>query len=346
MRAAVMRKDHLVVDEVPEPEPGPGQVLVETLACGICGSDLHFLQHAERLAAMPVEGTAEQRFDPARDLVMGHEFCAKVVGLGTGVTNLQAGDVVVSIPAIVSGEGFTTVGYSHDYPGGYGERMVLMAPICIKVPDGLDPDLAALTEPMAVGLHAVAKSAIQPGEAAVVLGCGPVGLAAIAALRLAGIEPIVAADFSPARREHALKLGAHQAVDPKVEPAVEAWQRIDGAKPLVIFEAVGVPGMLDQAMRAAPRSATRSARILVVGVCMEDDTIWPLMGINKELTIQFALGYTPDEFSRTLGYIADGTLDIAHLITDRVGIAGVPGAFEALANPDDHVKILVKPALG
>lgn len=342
MRAAVMRKDRLVVDEVPEPKPGPGLVLVETLACGICGSDLHFLQHAERLSSMQIASPTERNFDPGRDLVMGHEFCGRVVGLGEGVSNLREGDLVTSIPAILSGEGLVTVGYSHDYPGGYGERMLLMAPACFRVPDGLDPDLAALTEPMAVGLHAVAKSGIQPGDAAVVLGCGPVGLACVASLKVAGIEPIVAADFSPARREHARRLGAHEVVDPKAEPAIEAWQRVDGTKPLVIFEAVGVPGMLDQAMRAAPRSA----RILVVGVCMEQDTIWPLVGITNELTIQFALGYTPEEFSRTLGYIADGTFDVGPLITGRVGIEGVAGAFEALANPDEHVKILVKPELG
>jgi threonine dehydrogenase-like Zn-dependent dehydrogenase len=210
------------------------------------------------------------------------------------------------------------------------------------VPDGLDPDVAALTEPMAVGMHAVAKSGIRPGDAAVVLGCGPVGLAVIASLRVAGIEPVVAADFSPLRREHARRLGAHEAVDPKTELAIEAWQRIDGAKPLVIFEAVGMPGMIDGAMRAAPRGA----RLLVVGVCMEADEIFPLVGINKELNLQFALGYAPEEFNRTLGYLADGTLDVGGLITDRVGIAGVPAAFETLARPDQHVIVLVKPELG
>jgi threonine dehydrogenase-like Zn-dependent dehydrogenase len=131
----------------------------------------------------------------------------------------------------------------------------------IKVPSGLPVDMAALTEPLAVGVHAVAKSRIAGGDAAIVLGLGPVGLACIAELKMRGIGPIVAADFSPKRRALAEQLGADVVVDPRETPAIEAWRRIDGVRPLVIFEAVGVPGMIEQAMRMAPKDA----RILVVG---------------------------------------------------------------------------------
>jgi threonine dehydrogenase-like Zn-dependent dehydrogenase len=342
MRAAVMRNKMMVVADVPEPVPGPGQVLVETIACGICGSDLHTLLYADKLSESAKASGAPFVFDIDRDIVMGHEFSARVLTPGAGVTNVKPGDVVVSMPVMLSADGFAGIGYSNQYPGGYAERMLLTAGLCLPVPAGLDPRHAALTEPMAVGLHAVAKSGIAQGDAALVLGCGPVGLAVIAALKLSGIEPIVASDFSPARRGLASRLGAHHVVDPREEPAIDAWQRVDGARSLVIFEAVGVPGMLDRAMRDAPRAA----RILVVGVCMETDSIWPIVGINKELAIQFALGYTPEEFTRTLGHIASGEFDVAPLITGEVGIAGVPDAFRALANPDAHAKILVEPALG
>ena len=281
MRAAVMRNRTMVVADVPEPVPGPGQVLVETIACGICGSDLHALLHAEKLMESAKASGAPFVFDIERDVVMGHEFSARVLTPGAGVTNVKAGDVVVSLPVILKADGFEGIGYSNQYPGGYAERMLLTAVLCLPVPAGLDPRHAALTEPMAVGIHAVAKSGIATGDAAIVLGCGPVGLAVIAALKLAGIEPIVAADFSPARRAFAGGLGAHHVVDPREETAIAAWQRIDGKRPLVIYEAVGVPGMLDSAMRDAPRAA----RILVVGVCMETDSIWPMVGINKELSI-------------------------------------------------------------
>lgn len=344
MLAAVMRNSELVVDQVPEPKPGPGQVLVDVIACGICGSDLHALKHADKLiasaeAASPDDLAAQAfRMDLKKDVVMGHEFSCRVVELGDGVTNVKTGDVVVSMPVIIAQQGIGAIGYNNDFPGGYAERIVLSAMLCLPVPEGLDPRHAALTEPMAVGLHAVMKSGIKKGESALVLGCGPVGLACIAALKLEGIEQIVGADFSPARRKLALTMGATEVVDPKEASAIKS---LDATKPLVIYEAVGVPGMISQAMKDAPRGA----RILVVGVCMEDDVIQPAMGINKELNIQFVLGYTPEEFTRTLGYIADGSIDVAPLITGEVGIAGVPQAFRDLANPEVHAKILVEPAL-
>jgi 2-desacetyl-2-hydroxyethyl bacteriochlorophyllide A dehydrogenase len=341
MRAAVMRSKQLFVEDVPEPVAGPGQVLVETIACGICGSDLHALKFPEQMVASSASSGAPAPFQIDQNMVMGHEFSARVVGLGAGVTNVKEGDVVVSMPVLIGPEGFAAIGYSNQFPGGYSERMVLTGALCLKVPEGLDPRHAALTEPMAVGLHAVAKSGVKPGDAALVYGCGPVGLAVIASLRIAGISPIVAADFSPARRELAKTMGAHEVVDPNVEPAIEALTRAGGTQPLVMFEAVGVPGMIDKAMRDAPRGA----RILVVGVCMLEDNIWPMVGIGKELNIQFALGYDPAEFSRTLGLIAEKEIDVAPLITGEVGIAGVPEAFETLGQPDKHAKILVEPAL-
>ena len=177
------------------------------------------------------------------------------------------------------------------------------------MPTGLPVDMAALTEPLAVGVHAVAKSRIAGGDAALVLGLGPVGLACIAELRMRGIGPIVAADFSPKRRALAEQLGADVVVDPRETPAIEAWRQIDGVRPLVIFEAVGVPGMIEQAMRMAPKDA----RILVVGACMQEDRIHPMLGIGRELSIQFALAYTPAEFGEALTAIADGKVDLVPL---------------------------------
>ena len=345
-----MRTGALVVDEIDDPVPGPGQVLVRTLACGICGSDLHFLKYADQMAELAAEVGAPGRYDLSKDIVMGHEFSAEVVELGPGTQAAVApGDVVVSMPMMLppnfdmsDPSQVEAVGaYSNRYPGGYGELMLLSSLLATKVPNGLDPALAALTEPMAVGLHAVNKSGIKAQEAAVVFGAGPVGLACISALARLGAEPIVAADFSGKRRELARVMGAHEVVDPRDEPAIEAWRRIDGVKPVVIFEAVGVPGMLDRAMRDAPRGG----RVLVVGACMERDEVRPLIGVGKELVISFALGYDPFEFASTLRAIAEGEVDVAPMITGHVGIAGVPQAFEDLAKPDAHCKILVEPAL-
>lgn len=341
MRAAVMRNKTLVVDEIADPVPQSGQLLVRTLACGICGSDLHALQHGEQMVEMSKESGAPFVMDLAKDVVMGHEFSAEVLEVGPDAGDaIKAGDVVVSMPVVIGPTGVQGLGYSNEYPGGYGELMVLSSMVSMKVPNGLSFEHAALTEPMAVGRHAVNRSGIAKGTTAVVLGCGPVGLAVIADLKLKGIEPIVAADFSEARRGLAETMGAHVVVDPRDEPALDAWRRVTGGmKSLVIYEAVGVPGMIDQAMSAAPRGA----KVLVVGVCMENDAIRPMLGIAKELDVSFALGYDPMEFGGTLRSIAEGELDVAPMITGRVELDGVPQAFADLANPDLHCKILVEP---
>jgi threonine dehydrogenase-like Zn-dependent dehydrogenase len=235
--------------------------------------------------------------------------------------------------------------------------MRLTEALLLPVPNGLTTEHAALTEPMAVGLHAVARARLLPDDAPLVIGCGPVGLAVIAALRLQGARPIVAADFSARRRELATALGADVVVDPATATPWQSWREaavwrdagrapapppwIAGppVRPAVVFECVGVPGVLDQLMGASPRGT----RIVVVGVCMEADTIHPMLGISKELNLQFVLGYTPEEFAATLTHIAEGRIPVAPLITGKVGVEGVAGAFEALASPERHAKILVEP---
>ena len=249
------------------------------------------------------------------------------------------GTPVVALPLVRRAGEVHAVGLSAAAPGAYAEQVVVEESMMLPVPNGLPPELAALTEPMAIGHHAVRRAEVKKGDVAIVIGCGPVGLAVIADLELRGIEPIVAADFSPARRALAVTMGATEVVDPAVEPVVEAWQRVDGTKSLVMFEAVGVPGMIHSAMQAAPRGA----RVVVVGVCMERDSLTPFFGIVKEVNLQFVLGYDPMEFAGTLRSIAEGEIDVAPLITADVDLDGVPAAFEELANPDRHCKILVRP---
>lgn len=358
MRAAVMRRNDLVVDTVPEPEPGPGEVLVKTLACGVCGSDLHMLQHAERMIDLGERTGMASNMDLARDVVMGHEFCAEILDYGPGAQRrLKPGARVCSMPLTFGPSGVFAVGYSNDRPGGYGERMVLNEMLLVEVPNGLDTDLAALTEPMAVGEHAVAKANLAADDLPLVIGCGPVGLAVVAGLRRRGLGPVIAADFSAKRRELAEKMGADIVVDPAAESPYARWDQVatpegfDDSNPLaalmggaqkrpgVIFECVGVPGLLQQILEGA----ARGTRIVVAGVCMERDRIEPIFGINKELSVQFVLAYSPEEFAGTLRAIAEGELEVAPFVTGQVGVDGVPGAFRDLAQPDRHAKILVEP---
>jgi threonine dehydrogenase-like Zn-dependent dehydrogenase len=278
--------------------------------------------------------------DLSQDVYMGHEFSAEVLEAGPDTVAPQAGTLVTSLPVLITAAGMDNLAYTNAVPGGYSERMLLSAPLLLEVPNGLDPGRAALTEPMAVGLHAVNRSGIAPGDGALVLGSGPVGLAVIAALRQRGVEPIVASDLSPARRQLAVTMGAHEAVDPAQEPAFEAWARIGGTRSLVVFEAIGIPGIIDDTLRHAPPQT----RVLVVGVCMERDAITPFYGIAKELTVSFAYAYDPMEFAGTLTSIAEGEIDVGPMITGEVGLEGVPDAFRELANPERHCKILVVPS--
>jgi threonine dehydrogenase-like Zn-dependent dehydrogenase len=358
MRAVVMRDRKLVVGEVPVPRPGPGEVLVRTLACGICGSDLHALKHAEKFVETERRAGIARVMDLGRDVVMGHEFCAEIVEHGPRTQHtLAVGTRVCSRPTLARESGSESIGYSNDNPGGYGEYMRLSEPLLLEVPNGLPTDHAALTEPMAVGVHAVQKARLAPVDAPLVIGCGPVGLAVIAGLKIKGIHPIIAADFSPMRRALAEALGADIVVDPGAASPYLRWAEAAepaGYDPLglpallglgpqprpgVIFECVGVPGMIQQLLEGAPRHA----RIVIVGVCMERDHVEPFFAIRKQLNVQFVLGYTAEEFALTLRHVAEGAVNAAPMITGSVGLDGVRAAFADLADPVRHAKILVEP---
>ena len=337
MRASVLRDGHMVYrDDLPEPVPGPGQVLVAVRSCGICGSDLHFAAHGELMLEMSEQagaGAGGIQVDLSRDIFMGHEFSAEILEAGPDTETHPTGTMVTSLPIMLSAKGFDPIVYSNSTLGGYAERMLLSAPLLIPIPNGLDPKHAALTEPMSVGLHAVNKSNIVPGETALVIGCGPIGIAIIAALSVRGVESIVASDFSPKRRELATAMGAHQVLDPA------QGSPFDSVKARVVFEAVGVPGIIDDILRRA----RRGTRLIVAGVCMQPDAMHPFFGIAKEISMQFVLAQTPDEFAESLRALADGEIDVAPMITGEVGLDEVGAAFDDLADPERHCKILVRP---
>ena len=358
MRAAIFRNGEIVVDHLAEPKPNAGQVLVRTLARGICGSDLHARKHARRMVEMAKFLPGRKPMDLSRDFVFGHEFCCEIVSHGPATAQkFKPGTRVCSIPALLTPQGPQGIGYSNDNIGAYAEQMLLTEALLLEVPNGLSPQHAALTEPLAVGVHAVAKANIGGNEVPLVIGCGPVGLAVIAALKIRGLHPIVAADYSPARRAMAEKLGADVVVDPASTQPFASWAEhavmseaekaarpplhamLLPLKPALIFECVGVPGIIQQLFEAAPRDA----RIIVVGVCMETDRSEPMLGIMKELNVQYVLGYSPDEFAASLRLIAEGEVDAAAMVTATVGIGGVAQAFADLANPEAHTKVIVEP---
>lgn len=366
MRAVVCQDGDLSVRDVPAPVPAKGQVVLEVLACGICGSDLHARHHADAVADAAAAAGYDDLMRPAEAVVLGHEFC--------GAT--EAGKVMVAMPMVRADGGVHLTGLTTKAPGAYAEQVVVQSSLAFEVPNGLAPESAALTEPMAVALHAVRRGQVGKGQTAIVIGCGPIGLGVIAMLKASGVRTVVASDFSPGRRALASAMGADVVVDPAVDSPWEArtkgfldaqrlfrlavdsmdklravpllpWQHVfraaelAGASPSgpVVFECVGVPGMLDGIVTSAPLAT----RVVVVGVCMGDDTIRPSVAINKEIDLRFVLGYTPAEFHQSLRLLADGKVDVAPLVTGTVGLDGVADAFEALGDPEEHAKVLVVP---
>ena len=355
MRAVIRRAGALVVGDMAVPVPEAGQVLVRTLACGICGSDLHALDHYDHMIEMSERLGAPGHMKRGADTVFGHEFCCEVLDNGPGGGRFKAGTRVVSIPGLITPTGFETVGYSSRIPGGFAEHIVLSDMLMLEVPNGLAAEQAALTEPLAVGEHAVAKAEPAADQVYLVIGCGPVGLAVIAALTARGVGPIVACDFSAERRAAAERMGAHRLVDPAELSPHSAWsefgvpatpgeglmamaQGLEVKRP-VIFECVGAPGVLQALAQAAPRGT----RIVVAGVCMQTDTIEPFAFIAKEIELRFVLGYTPEEFAASLTNLAQGKTRYNEIVTGVVGLDETPAAFTALQTDKSQIKILVKP---
>ena len=353
MRAITLQGSQFRLADLPDPSPTTGQLLVRPLFTGICGSDLSLRKQMAALEA----ATPEEARDQLPVIIPGHEFSAEIVGIGPDTdTSLKVGNRVTGLPFTHSHDGPACIGLSPLHSGGLASLSCVDAVRSFRVPDTVPDDLAALTEPLSVGLHATNLASRNSGPN-MVIGCGPVGLAVILSLKLAGRGPILAADFSAERRAVAASLGADIVLDPKVEAPYARWTKeatpegydADNImtllgmgpkiRPGVIFECVGVPGVIQQIFEGAPRGA----RVVVVGVCMEQDRFEPFFGINKELNVQFVLGYTPEEFALTLGHLAEGKIDGSPLVTGKVGVEGVKEAFAELGNPEKHAKILVEP---
>jgi 2-desacetyl-2-hydroxyethyl bacteriochlorophyllide A dehydrogenase len=345
MRAMVLRGGQkLAVEELARPAPKPGWVLVKVRACGICGSDLHMARYAdERMAAARASGRAAAfPMDLDRGVVMGHEWVAEIVEVGPEVEGWEPGDRVTMVPPHDhlpglprSGEGGP--GYSADYPGGYGQYMIVRGDRLLRVPDHVPDLVAATTEPCAVGLHAVREARLASDEHVLVMGAGPIGMMTLLWLKHDGVRHVTVSDYSAQRRELAARHGADLVLDPAVDDVAARVAEAAGGPPAVVFECVGVEGTIQQAMElVAPRG-----RVVVVGVCMTPDQMTPMLAIVKHLTLQFLYAYTAAEVEETLAALADGRVDTSALVTRTVSLDDLPGAFRALSDPAD-CKVMVE----
>ena len=327
MRAAVLNEDHdLEVRDVADPTPGPGELVLEVTACGICGSDLKLRP------SMPA------------GLVMGHEFCGEIVATGADTDPAwRVGRHVTALPIIGCGrclaclagepahcEQADLVGVGGS-SGAFAEYVRVDQRETVGLPESLDPTLGALVEPLAVGLHAVERAHIRSGDTVLVVGAGPVGLSVIAWAARSGAGELVVSDPSLVRRDAAEQLGATRTVDPEAE-RLEA--RYD-----VVVECVGLPGMTDVCVGAA----ALHGHVVVAGVCTKPDPYIPIAALMKELTVDFVVYYTRREFFSVVDALEHGDVDAEAFVTKRVGLEGANDAFTELIEAKDQRKILVLP---
>jgi len=341
MRAAVFQEmsKPLVVETVPDPEPGPHDLILKVKNCGICGSDLHM---TEPTSIMPL----------APGSIMGHEFSGEVIAVGRVATGFwKTGDRVAGFPYICCGDaapcknigygggicakGLTIgLGQSH---GAYAEYVRLGANGAFRLPESVSFREGAMVEPLAVGLHAVDMARMPRGATVLVVGAGPVGLATMLWAKVLGARHVIVSERAEVRRKMAARFGATDAIDP-AQPLTPQIEKMAGKGPDIIFECVGAPGLINAAMMDAPRGC----RIVIAGVCQHPDTIMPLMGIMKELELQFVLGYRPADFDYVISMIASDRVDVAHMVTDVVDLDGMPPAFEALRKPTHQCKVMLE----
>ena len=325
MRAARCREPGRVeVIEVPVPSPGPGEVLLRVSRCGICGSDLHWYHGGIPLPAV----------------CPGHEISATVADVGPGVGRVRAGDRVAV-------EGIRTCGVcahcrSSDYelcrnngmigmtvPGGFSDYLVTTERHLFAVPPGVDDETAQLTEPLAVGVHALRLADLEIGQRVLVLGAGTIGLTAIAAARAGGAGEIVATARRPHQREAALALGATRVFDPS--DAAGLMQFTTGNPIDVVVETVGdADQSLDQAVSCVRPGGT----IAILGVFMQQPRINALLVMMKEARIVGSLCYGRRggraDFEIALDILArEGALLRERLVTHRFPLDELDTAFRA-----------------
>jgi (R,R)-butanediol dehydrogenase/meso-butanediol dehydrogenase/diacetyl reductase len=337
MRAAVTTGGGAFeITELPDPTPGPGELVVRVAACGVCGSDIK-----------------AQPFLPP-GTVMGHELGGEVVGVGpdagssgsSGSSDSSAwapGGTVAVLPVVSCGTcAWCTHGDVAHCPsvrfigmgadaGGFAELAVVPARHAFPLPPDLPPSHAALVEPFAVGLHGASAAEIGPGDHVLVVGAGGVGLTTAAWARALGAERVTVADPDPTRREAATSVGATDVL------ASVAGARARGYHALV--ECVGRPELVEACAAAArPRG-----RIVISGACERPFSVEPIAGLLDELTYRFSVAYRPSDFLAVIDAFATGAIDPTKLLGPTVALDRIGDAFEMVRTASAEGRVLVSP---
>ncbi|MGW3653003.1 zinc-binding dehydrogenase [Streptomyces sp. NPDC000878] len=353
MRAAVLRCGTVKVRIVDDPIPGPGQLFVRSLACGICASDLHFMDHPEAGAD---DDSGMSTYDQDVDIVMGHEYCAEVVDHGPGTERrIPVGTRVSSLPVLSTPAGRRIIGQNPDSPGGLGEYFLLTESMTPVVDSDLPSEVVCVADAISVGWSTATRAQVTAREVPLVIGCGAVALSVIARLRRLGVGPILAADFVASRRRIALAMGADVVIDPAEVSPYGAWRDVvygpaDSTKDMmtamagclpgcVVFECVGVPGVLD----AIIKGCERGTRIFSAGGPPDGDHPHTLTAKRKGLNIQFGGGPSMTHWDEAFQAVCSGSLDVGPMLGNTVGLDEVPAALHAARDANGPPRIVVVP---
>jgi (R,R)-butanediol dehydrogenase/meso-butanediol dehydrogenase/diacetyl reductase len=337
MRAAVFQAlgEPLQLEQVPDPAPEPGELLVRVRASGICGTDVH----NATISGLP------------RGSVMGHEFAGEVVEVGREAgSDWRVGDRVCGLPLrgcarcrhCLAGDPVRceTLRYlgMGDIGGAYAELVRLGAAEAVRLPEGVDFRAGAMVEPLAVALHAVQQGDVA-SKNVLVMGAGPIGLATALWARFFGAREVIVSERVAARLELAGKLGASGGIDASSQQVGPAFAAQAGGPPDVVFECVGVPGRIQDCMGLVrPRGL-----IVVVGLCMEPDSIFPVVAVTKEVELRFVLAYGVGDFHFIARVLEAGRVGAGAMVTDVVDLEHFPQAFEGLKRPSHECKVLLEP---
>jgi len=333
MRAAVMQGLHkpLAIETLPDPTPGDGQLVVKVGRCGICGSDLHMTEDA---------GYGRQAGD-----VLGHEFAGEVVALGRGVEGVRTGDLVSVIPLASCGQCAACkagdLAWCEQFGlqgGGYAEYALTRPNQCVILPKSVSLADGAIVEPLAVALHGVAMSGIKPGDKVIVLGAGPIGLAVAFWARRAGAGKVVVQDIAPHQQERALEMGATDFVIDRDDP-VGASTRALGGLADIVFECVGVPGLIAQAVQQLRGRGT----IVLLGLCNMPDTFNSFAMLSKEIRLITSAFFTRGEYEAALDALERGAAEPRALVTSTISLGDTPTIFEGLKHRTHECKVLIAP---
>ncbi len=338
MKAAVMRgTQQFAIEDIPTPEPGPNQVLVKIKYSAICGSDVHRFQYG-----MANSGS-----------VLGHEYIGEVVQTGRDVTRLKEGDRIVGgggappagTPVNVSaGDRYSarTVGVETTRIGGFAEYITMDEWRPLPIPDGVSDELAVLTEPASIAVHAVRTSKFKIGDSTVVLGAGPIGLLTMQVLNAAGAAAVWVSEPAPARAEAAKALGAALVINPMEEDVVARVLELSGGPGVpVAFDAAAAKPTFQQGLEMVQRSG----QLLLISMAWEDVDLRTVDWIGREVEMKASYGSQPIDWQTVLNLMERGQLSEKSMVTDEsfIGWDEMQSSMERLMKPDEHVQLVLVP---